>query len=80
MPKTAANWAQNGENVCMVDWRDLSSSYNYPVVAIQNTIRVKIAITRFLQYLKICHYMNIANVSIAGHSLGAHVGIMFYYI
>lgn len=78
MPQTAKNWVKNGNgNVCMVDWKGIAGGWIYPVVTNFHIQKVVGVVTTFLQFLKICHRINIEDVSIAGHSLGAQVG-MFY--
>lgn len=78
MVDTAENWVRNGDcNVCMVDWNSMSAGVFYPLVALRDTPRVAGVIKAFLQYLKVCHSVNVENVSIAGHSLGAHIGMLY---
>lgn len=78
MTNTAENWVRNGDcNVCMVDWKSISAGIFYPLVALRDTPEVADVVKAFLQYLKVCHQVNAENVSIAGHSLGAHIGMLY---
>lgn len=81
MAKTARNWVENSEtNVCMVDWKsesgNLLTSFTYSYVAMHSTAKVASVVTFFLKYLISCHSVDIEKVSIAGHSLGAHIGML----
>lgn len=69
---TAIDWAHNADcNVCIVDWSRLSN-YNYPIAASEHTKLVANALFNFMHFL-IEHGMNIEQVAIAGHSLGAQI-------
>lgn len=72
MRKTAIDWVYNADcNVCIVDWSRLSN-YIYPVAASGHTKMVADALVNFMHFL-IKHGMNIEQVAIAGHSLGAQI-------
>lgn len=80
-------WTSNDHcTVCIVDWRPLSGEFrplgrlvptvfqstNYQQAALRNTKLVANAIHQFIAFL-MEHGMRIEHVSIAGHSLGAHI-------
>lgn len=80
MSGTAKKWSESCEcSVCMVDWKDKASNDNYYSVALDDTPKIANAVKSFIQFLKVCKSVDIQNVSIAGHSLGAHIG-MFYEV
>lgn len=71
---TALSWAQFADsNVCAVDWSRLAN-YDYSVAAMKHTKMVTDTLESFMKFL-IDNGMNIKLVSIAGHSLGAQIGI-----
>lgn len=88
MFETADVWTKNTScNVCAVDWsplagdfkisiHKLSSLFNrliaYPQVSMLYTRLTSNVIVRFMKFLE-QHGMKIDQVSIAGHSLGAHI-------
>lgn len=65
-------WAKNGVNVCVIDWKSLSTSINYFDAA-------KISVQRVADYaIELILYLEgqgaqISEMSAAGHSLGAHI-------
>lgn len=73
MGRTAIDWAHFGDcNVCVVDWSRLAS-YEYSLTAHKHTKMVAQAISNFIEFLT-PYGLNIEDVSIAGHSMGAHIG------
>lgn len=73
MRSTSVTWSQFADcNVCAVDWSRLAN-YDYSVAAMRHTKMVTDALVYFMQFL-IDNGMNISQVSIAGHSLGAQIG------
>lgn len=75
MRKTATDWAHYGNcNVCIVDWSRLAN-YDYTIAARVHINMVSDAISDLMNVL-IQHGMNVEDVSIAGHSLGAHVAAL----
>lgn len=73
MERSASNWADNGCNVCGVDWSALASVFiRYDNVAKSNVPRVAKHIAKFIRFLK-SNGANVNTVSMAGHSLGAHI-------
>lgn len=72
MRPTAINWAHYADcNVCVVDWSRLAN-YDYSVAAMQHTKMVTEALAHFIDHF-IANGMNVSQVSIAGHSLGAQI-------
>lgn len=72
MRSTAINWSKLVDcNVCAVDWSRLAN-YDYSIAAMQHTKMVTSALSYFMEYL-ILNGMNVTQVSIVGHSLGAHI-------
>lgn len=72
MRKTAIDWAHFGDcNVCIVDWSRLAN-YDYSIAARSHIKMVSDVISELIDFLK-QHGMNLKDVSIAGHSLGAHI-------
>lgn len=73
MRSTAQSWAKFANcNVCAVDWSRLAN-YDYSIAAMRHTKMVTDALEYFMQFL-IDNGMEITQVSIAGHSLGAQIG------
>lgn len=78
MQQTVEDWAANGDcNVCAIDWSALAGDelldvINYSKVAMHYTRLASNAIIQFMSFLQ-QHGMNIEEVSMAGHSLGAHI-------
>lgn len=69
----ALSWARFADsNVCAVDWSRLAN-YDYSIAAMKHTKMVTDYLEHFMKFL-IKHGMNITDVSIAGHSLGAQIG------
>ncbi|XP_031616461.1 phospholipase A1-like isoform X2 [Contarinia nasturtii] len=72
MRSTAQSWAKFADcNVCAVDWSRLAN-YDYSIAAMRHTKMVTDALEYFMQFL-IDNEMEITQVSIAGHSLGAQI-------
>lgn len=59
-------------NVCGVDWSDLANE-NYFQAALLNTHIAGRVVANFVNYIGYALGISPANVTIAGHSLGAHV-------
>lgn len=73
MRSAAVDWAHYADcNVCAVDWSRLAN-YCYSIAAMRHTKIVTNALVGFMQYL-IDNGIDIEQVSIAGHSLGAQIG------
>lgn len=73
MRSSAVNWAHFADcNVCAVDWSRLAN-YDYSIAAMRHTKMVADALEYFMNFL-IDNGMDIALVSITGHSLGAQIG------
>lgn len=72
MRSTTITWAKvSDSNVCVVDWSRLAN-YDYALAAMRHTKIVADAVVNFMKFLT-QHGMNVKQVSIAGHSLGAHI-------
>lgn len=59
----------------MVDWKNMAAGLDYPEIATNGIPNIAGAVIVFLKYLKLCHSVSVEQVSIAGHSLGAHIGM-----
>lgn len=80
MRTTVIDWAQFGDcNACIVDWSHFAK-FDYSTASSQNIKLVAKHVSEFVAFL-IKNGMNIDDLSIAGHSLGAqiagHVGSSF---
>lgn len=74
MRSSAVSWARFADcNVCAVDWSRLAN-YDYSIAAMRHTKMVADALEYFMQFL-IENGMDITQVSIAAHSLGAQIGL-----
>lgn len=72
MQPVAVDWAFYANcNVCAVDWSRLAN-FAYSKAALDHTKIVSAAVVRFIRFLT-TRRMKIGQVSIAGHSLGAHI-------
>lgn len=68
------DWAKYGNNiVCGVDWTLLAADFTYVVPALVNTHIVAESVATFILNLVHQADVKIENITIAGHSLGAHV-------
>lgn len=66
-------WVDNvATNVCGVDWSDLANE-NYVKAALRSTHIAGRVVSNFVNYISYAVGISPANVTIAGHSLGAHV-------
>ena len=61
--------------MCAVDWSRLAN-YDYSIAAMRHTKMVADALEYFMQFL-IENGMDITQVSIAAHSLGAQIGLCY---
>lgn len=72
MRKMAIDWAHFGDcNACIVDWSHLAT-FDYSTASSQNIKLVAKHVTEFVAFL-FKNGMNIEEMSIAGHSLGAQI-------
>lgn len=72
MGTMAIDWAHFGDcNACTVDWSRLAN-YDYAKSSVSHTKLVSNAVSSLMNFLTE-HGMKIEDVSIAGHSLGAHI-------
>lgn len=66
-------WVDNvNTNVCGVDWSDLANE-NYFQAALLNTHIAGRVVANFVNFISYALGISASNVTIAGHSLGAHV-------
>lgn len=66
-------WAKNHVNVCAIDWKDLAAiSFNYFLIAKRNAPRIAHYLADvFGKFAE--DGLNLADTSLAGHSIGAHI-------
>lgn len=73
MAATSKDWVKYGNtNVCMVDWSRLSFA-GYVLASLVNTKIVGYYVTQFIQGLVTNGGFKLADVTIAGHSLGGQI-------
>lgn len=73
MKHAILEWSMNGVNVCAVNWHKLSTAkHNYFTVSQKNTIRVAKYLAELLLQLE-KEGVDLMEVTLAGHSLGAHI-------
>lgn len=72
MQRLGTDWSRfTHSNVCLVDWSRLAN-YEYGIAACKHTRMVANHLINIFNYLT-TQGMNMRTVSIAGHSLGAHI-------
>lgn len=72
MQRLGADWSRyTSSNVCLVDWSRLAN-YEYGIAACKHTKMVAKYLIYIFNFL-VTQGMNMRHVSIAGHSLGAHI-------
>lgn len=72
MRKTVISWANFGDcNACIVDWSHFAT-FDYSTASSQNIKLVAKHVSEFVAFL-FKNGMNLEELSIAGHSLGAQI-------
>lgn len=72
MAQVAYYWALLRCNVCAVNWQILATTLSYNDIAEYSVPRVANYLETFIRVLK-ANGANVSTMSMAGHSLGAHV-------